>query len=563
MTAAIGDHKQKAREAARKARAMAAKLENAAGIVSDAERMRAKRRIGLIVRVPTLSPANRAERERREADDILWVRSYWSAFSPDAFYEPSEQQRQMAADFSAALQQGGDRAVAASRGEGKTTWATALTVKSIMQGVVDFAVILAANARNAADILETIDLALSDDPELARYYPEVCVPVGALEHTAQRAGKQLVSGNRHDTGEPYEAAPSAFHWASNELVFPHVPGSPSSGAIVVAQGLDSALRSLKKRNRRPRIVLIDNPDTDDTIHNPAQADKLLKKIDRGIAALGSQKRPVTRIALVTIASHVSVAAKLTDTTVYPSWRGRRFKFLLTPPTATDLWQQFVALCHAGWATGTEGEAAPPIPIAAHRLYLERRDAMDAGAVVSNPNRFDTRLRPEGGTVEVSAIEHYYGWVARIGPENTATEFDNQPPEPWHHRRRRPDAASHSAPGKRIRSGRDSSGCHPADDGGRRRQVPPSLGCYCVAAGRNVMANRLRHPRRARYNPRDRRGHGAGDHLGYPLAGGVQARQPIHAARRRDSSDRDDAGRRGLGRDHRGGAGGVPGHRPDG
>jgi hypothetical protein len=75
--------------------------------------------------------------------------------------------------------------------------------------------------------------------------------------------------------------------------------------------------------------------------------------------------------------------------------------------------------------GDELEA--PIPRIAHEFYLARRDKMDDGEV-ANQYRYDHRIRPEGGTVEVSALEHYYGWVARIGPANTATEFDNDPPD---------------------------------------------------------------------------------------------------------------------------------------
>jgi len=70
----------------------------------------------------------------------------------------------------------------------------------------------------------------------------------------------------------------------------------------------------------------------------------------------------------------------------------------------------------------------PIPRIAHDFYLARRDEMDEGGEVANRYRYDHRIRPEGGTVEVSAFEHYYGWVARIGPANTATEFDNDPPD---------------------------------------------------------------------------------------------------------------------------------------
>jgi hypothetical protein len=394
----------------------------------DAMAKRARSLERRLIVIPTLTPEERAERDRREADVELWLESYWSAFSPDPFYRPEPQQRQMIEDFAALLSEGGDRATAASRGEGKTTLAVALTLKAILQGGgKDLWIILGATAKNAADILDTIRTAVGESEELLRYYPEVCVPVRALENTVQRAKTQAASGNRHDNDEPFEAASTSFHWTGERLVFPNVPGSPSAGAIVISQGLDSALRGMRIKNRRPRAVIIDDPDTEETIHNPAQAAKLLRKIDRSIAALGSQRQPVSRLVLCTCASRTSAAAQLTDQTKYPSFRGRRMRFLLRPPKNQAAWDKFVSLCKEGWLAEADVKEAP-IPRIAHEYYLANREAMDDPDAVSNPHRFDHRIRPEGGTVEVSALEHYFGWVARIGAVNTATEFDNDPPD---------------------------------------------------------------------------------------------------------------------------------------
>ncbi len=396
----------------------------------DALRKHEQRLVGRLIQIPVLPPEDRAERLRREADDELWIASYWSAFSPDSYYPLEPQQRQMVADFAALLSEGGDRATAASRGEGKTSLAIALTLKAILQGGgQDLWVILGATAKNAADILETIRMAVGENDELLRFYPEACWPVRALENTVQRAKTQVANGERFDNGEPFEMAPTNFHWTGDRLIFPNVPGSPSAGAIVVAQGLDSALRGMRIKNRRPRAVIIDDPDTDESTHNPTQAAKLLRKIDRNIAALGSQRNPVSRLVLCTCSSRVSAAAQLTDRDKYPSFRGRRMRFLLKPPTNKTAWAEFINLCKQGWTSEQADVRESPIPRVAHEFYLARREEMDKpGGVVANPHRYNHQIRPEGGTVEVSALEHYYGWVARIGPVNTATEFDNDPPD---------------------------------------------------------------------------------------------------------------------------------------
>ncbi|MHC4704874.1 MAG: terminase gpA endonuclease subunit, partial [Planctomycetota bacterium] len=282
--------------------------------------------------------------------------------------------------------------------------------------------------KNAADILDTIRTAIGESDEFLRYYPEACVPVRALENTVQRAKTQVANGERFDNGKRFETASTCFHWTGDRLIFPNVPGSPSAGAIVISQGLDASLRGMRIKNRRPRAVVIDDPDTEESVHNPTQATKLLRKIDRSIAALGSQRNPVSRLVLCTCASRVSAAAQLTDQDKYPSFRGRRMRFLLKPPANHEAWAEFVTLCKQGWMGETVDVRESPIPRIAHEFYLSHRADMDAGGEVANPHRFDHRIRPEGGTVEVSALEHYYGWVARIGPANTATEFDNDPPD---------------------------------------------------------------------------------------------------------------------------------------
>src|SRR3990170_3062115 len=71
---AVADQRQQARDAAKKARQMAAQLERAAGIRSDAERMADNRRVTRDLQPPPIK--DRARREKAEADDALWLRTY-------------------------------------------------------------------------------------------------------------------------------------------------------------------------------------------------------------------------------------------------------------------------------------------------------------------------------------------------------------------------------------------------------------------------------------------------------------------------------------------------------
>jgi len=84
-----------------------------------------------------------------------------------------------------------------------------------------------------------------------------------------------------------------------------------------------------------------------------------------------------------------VSAKFTDPTQKPSWKGRRFRFRIKPPDRIDLWKEYVELRQADFQAG-DSQARR-----SHQWYLDRREIMDAGAVVANPNRFNGDTLPDG------------------------------------------------------------------------------------------------------------------------------------------------------------------------
>ena len=328
----------------------------------------------------------------------------------------------MIAAIREAILNGGDQAIAASRGEGKTTIFERTLLKYVLSGAASFAVLFASTGSNAEDSLDAIKNTIETGERLRADYPEVCVPVLALENTPNRAHYQVVSGLRHDNGREFQMASSRFSWCGREIILPRVPGSPSSGAIIATRGLDAAVRGLNKFSSRVDVVGIDDPDTEETVNNPEQAVKLEKRIDMAIAGLGGQQRPVARVMLTTLQRRDCVSAKFTDPQQKPSWKGRRFRFLIKPPDRIDLWEEYIELRQQDFQ-GTDGLARR-----SHQWYLDRRESMEAGAVVANPNRFNDELLPDGSQAEVSALQRYYNEVARIGQTAVSTEYDNNPPD---------------------------------------------------------------------------------------------------------------------------------------
>ncbi len=429
MATLDAEKRKQARAAARKAREMAAKLEAAAGIVSDSER---KRQASITSRTIWIEPTPQSildERERLEKDDRAWLRFFFPDPPFGFWYDFTSQQGAMIQAIGDAILHGGDQAIAASRGEGKTVIARRLTLKYALSGRIKFAVLFNATGSDATDSLKAIRGDLEENERLANYYREVCTPVERLEGVPQRAATMLVSGKELYSGREFANYPAKFVWCGHEIYLPHVPGSPAGGAIIATRGLDSSVRGLNKRGRRPDVAIIDDPDTEETARSEEQARKLEDRIDRAIAGLGGQQRGIARVLLTTLQNRTCVSFRFTDPMSKSSWKGKRFRFLLQPPSRDDLWEEYVGMVQSNLQMqDADGEPLDPFARGAHAFYLQNREAMEAGAVVANPHRYDHADLGDGTHLEESALQRYYNLVAKIGPEAVATEYDNDPPE---------------------------------------------------------------------------------------------------------------------------------------
>ncbi len=390
----------------------------------DTERKRASRLATREVIIPACE--NRQRREDYEQDDAAWLRYYFGEGSgcPDPFwYAFTFQQEEMIEAIRNAIKYGGDQSIAASRGEGKTTLLERLTSKYTLAGVISFSVLCAKTGVLAQQSLETIQDAIQDNRRLLADYPEVCVPVVALENAPSRANGQVVTGHRHDNGEEYRRAASRFSWCGQEVIFPNVPGSPSARSIMATRGLDSAVRGLKIAGRRPQLIGIDDPDTEDSARSEDQAKKIGDRIDRALGGMGGQQRAAARVMLTTLQNRICVGYRFTDPSVKPTWKGKRFRYLMEPPEQVDYWDEYVQLLQGGMESGEDEFGR-----AAHQFYIDHREEMQLGAKVANPHRFDATILPDGSQLELSSLQHYYNMIARIGPEAVACELDNDPPE---------------------------------------------------------------------------------------------------------------------------------------
>ena len=422
----------------------------------DAER---KRQVRWAANVVTIRPcADPARRKRLEADDLKWQQYYFA----DTFTEPfCEHQIAMADSIKSAVIHGGDQAIAAPRGEGKSTIAECVTLKLVLQGVLPFAVLLAATGPDAERSLATIKEHLEDNPRLAQDYPEVCDPIAALESTPNRARTMVAQRIGGPEDEQFEPTRIGFQWSGKQFMLPNVPFSCCAKSIIATRGLDAAIRGLKIGSRRPNVAVIDDPDTEESAESELQTEKIIKRIERAVAGLAPKGKRMARVLLTTLQNGRCASAQYTDPQQKPSWNGKRFKFLQTPPARVDTWDEYMAMRQAAQQAGDEFARK------SHEFYLAHREEMDAEAVVINPLSFDGRVLKDGSQLQISALQRYYDFVADNGLDAALCELQNDPPE-------------ESGP---IDSGITAHRIQRQVNGWPRRIVPP--GCTVLVQGLDI------------------------------------------------------------------------------
>jgi hypothetical protein len=435
--------------------------------LSDRERKTKARRDASVVVIPPCE--DRERRELLESDDAEWLLYYFGIgceLDDPFWYKFTPHQVEMLEAIRHAIKHGGDQAIAAPRGEGKSTIARRLLLKAILAGEVSYAVLFAASGTMADASIDSMKIDITDNPLIVADYPEVAYPIIALGGSPQRANSQYVSGSRYDNGKVFEQHPSRFSWCGQELIFPDIPGSPSARAIFATRGLDAAVRGLNKRGKRPKLAIVDDPDTEDTSRSEEQAKKLEKRIDGAIGGLGGQQRGIGRVLLTTLQSRIAVSFKFTDPKQKPTFKGKRFRFLVRKPERMDLWEEYIQM------RVDDLQSGDVFCRRAHNFYLANRDTMDAGAVIGNQYRFDKTILPDGSQAEASALERYFIEVAKLGADVVATEYDNDPPE---------DAAI-------VESGLTPTRIQKQVSGYNRRIVPP--GCVVLSQGIDVRKTAL-------------------------------------------------------------------------
>lgn len=385
----------------------------------DVHRKREKRSAASHVEI--LDPVDINRRERALRDPELFLKTYGRKQEKDGqgrlkqtFYNPFVKHHLKIID---ALYQramtGGDKAVAAPRGDGKSSIVLWMLIFILCAGLRRHPVVICRTLKLCKkEMFNPVKWAFAYNPVLAGDFPEISCPVQNLDGAPARAAKQHVNGEK-----------THIVWKQDELTFPHVDGSPYGGMTLVPYGFDSAIRG-----ERSDFAVISDPEDKFSAKNVEQNKQIEDAIDSDVAGLAFPNSTVPRVVITTIQNRRSYSYRVTSRDPKeggkPTFEGERYGILeewptcWTDPEQENHWETYIALRQQAQADGDK-DGLPAV-----EYYDSNKDAMHAGAKVTNPYRFD-----DSNPAEKTALQAFFNRVADWGLPKVLAELQNNPEAP--------------------------------------------------------------------------------------------------------------------------------------
>ncbi|MGH2271907.1 terminase gpA endonuclease subunit [Anaerohalosphaeraceae bacterium U12dextr] len=329
--------------------------------------------------LPAVVNPDRKERASRD------FRFFCEAYFPQTFRLAwSDDHLKIIAKIEQAVLRGGLFAMAMPRGSGKTTLAETACLWAILIGARDFVCLVGSDKDHAINMLDSIRTECEVNELLLEDYPEAIYPIQCLERIANRA-----------KGQTYHGLPTRINWVGDEIVMPTIQDSAASGAIIRVAGIEGRIRGMKYkradgRSVRPSLVIIDDPQTDESARSPIQIKARMETLNGAILNLAGPGQKISGIMPCTVIRPADLADQILDRDKHPQWQGERTKMVYAFPIHEALWSKYAQLRSESFKNDGDGSEAT-------EFYRQNRAAMDEGAVIAWPQRHNTD--------ELSAIQH--------------------------------------------------------------------------------------------------------------------------------------------------------------
>jgi hypothetical protein len=300
-------------------------------------------------------------------------------------------------------------AVAAPRGEGKTTVLRGICLYLVATKQARFPVMAGWTHRAATESFRIWLRMLHNSPEFAADYPELCQPFEESTHSSRIKG--LV------WADTFEGTGAEVRSTDKAIV---LPGSIGAIAAASVQGDVKGLNVTLPNGEvlRPDILLLDDAQDPQRADNPTFVADVVDCIEKQWMCLAGPTSRITTMVACTVAAKGDVSEHFLSREGFVSVRIPR---VTSWPEGWDekgsqsraLWDAWHAVRLEGMKEGDGGAAG-----IAH--YLANSKPMSDGMAVSWAERFDAaRLDPDA--LYAAMVDFYH-----IGEAAFASEYQNQP-----------------------------------------------------------------------------------------------------------------------------------------
>lgn len=352
-----------------------------------------------------------ARRERCRGDLFEFLITY---FPQSTGLSPfSDDHRRVIARIQSCILEGGRFVNAVYRGFAKTTISENSSIWAVLFGHRKFVAVFGADAPSAERIIGSLKMEFATNELLLEDFPEITYAIAKLENKPQRCKSQTFEGN-----------PTFIEWTASTIVLPMIPGAAGAGSILTCHGITGASRGLKHKRAdgsqlRPDLVILDDPQTDESASTTLQVGKRLDVIRKSILKLGGHRGSIAVVMNATVIRPDDVVDQLLDSKRNPSWQGERIAMIRTWSKVHEtLWLDEYARIRNTYDADTPGDQKRAHK-AATEFYASHRAEMDEGCLVSWAECYDK-------DAELSAIQHAYNALIDDGADVFASEFQNRP-----------------------------------------------------------------------------------------------------------------------------------------
>jgi hypothetical protein len=342
---------------------------------------------------------------------------FCETYNPAPFYlDWSKDHLRVIAAIERSVRGGFLQAFAMPRGSGKTTLCRMAVLWAASYALCPYVYFVNATADKAYDSLDAIKIWIRYLPKYQVDFPEISLAAVALGGIANRQSGQTCL--KESTG---------IHWEKDRLVLPRVPKpanlrcrgkyAPTSGVVIgcsglTGEGIRGSLFTLTTGEQiRPSLVLIDDPQTDESAGSASQNESRYGLLTGAVLGMAGPDKTISGVMPCTVIRPGDMADKILDRKQNPLWRGIRSQMLRSMPKNMEKWEKYFEIYRE--CMGRDDPDIRP----ANDHYAANRKQLEEGAEASWPER----KLPE----EITAIQHAMNLYARDKAAFFA-EYQNTP-----------------------------------------------------------------------------------------------------------------------------------------